>query len=118
MNENNMKEKKKTVLSTIAVVLLIIYYVLGIIAIICENVGTKIISSKENIELGQFVFFTLWMNLARLLALFIPLLCGLPNLILCIVGWIKEKRALPFLLCVTLPLFMWFYIFCLLGKGV
>ena len=100
-------EKEKRILSKIAVALLIIYYALGIIALTCQSVGSDLLISKENQELGRFLYHKIWDTLAPMLVLVIPFLCGIPNLIFCIVGGIKEKRVFPFILCVILPFFMW-----------
>lgn len=98
-------KKEKTVLSKIAVAIVVIYYLLGIAALVAQNIGSGL-KVQENRELFHFLYHKVWDNLAPILVL-VPLIGAIPNLVLNLVGMIRERRVFPFLLCIVLPIPMW-----------
>lgn len=102
------REKKRTVLSMIAIAVVVIYYALGILALVAHSIGMNM-HSEGNFEAFKFWHNKIWDNLSMYVVM-VPILGAIPNIILNIVGMIKEKRVFPFLLCIILPVFIWFIV--------
>lgn len=102
------EKKNKTILSKIAVAVVVIYYLLGITALAAQQYGLKLYE-QGNSEMARFFYNKVWDSLAPFVVM-IPLLAAIPNVILNIVGIIKEKRVFPFLLCIFAPIVIWFVV--------
>lgn len=95
------KEKKKTILSKISVIVVVLQYALGIFALVAHEIGLE---SKG--DAFQFWHNTIWDSLAPWLSI-LPIILAIPFLIFNIIGMIVEKRIFPFLACIILPFFSW-----------
>lgn len=96
--------KKKTIISKISASIVILNYALLVFALIAH----KIALGSKGAELN-FWHNTIWDNLSRFLTL-IPLIFALPFTIFNIVGMVIEKRVLPFLFYIILPVIAWIII--------
>lgn len=98
-------EKSKTVLSKIAVGIVVVYYALGVLAMFSRLLGTSMLDAG-NMDGFHFWFNKMWDTLSKTVVL-LPFIGAIPNIIFNIVGMIKEKRVFPFLLCIFLPVIIW-----------
>lgn len=95
----------KSKFAKITVILTIAYCVLAIISVACESIYTDLFSS--NYQLAHS-FYKAGSAMAPYILVVLPLLMVPTNLVLSIIGIIKSKKVLPYLLCPPVPVFLWF----------
>ncbi len=94
--------KKRSGISKITVLIVIIYYILGILALVAHEIGL----STSDYNVFAFWHNQIWDTLAPVITVG-SIIGVIPYFIFNIIGMIKEKRILIFLICFILPFFMW-----------
>lgn len=99
------KSKNRTILSKVAISIAGIYCIMGIVAVVSQSVGIKYYDEGKH-ELANFFYNKVWQTLSPFIIM-MPIIAAIPNVVLNIVGMIKEKRIFPFLLCIFAPVIIW-----------
>lgn len=94
----------KSAFAIINLILSIIYCGLAIVAIVGGLLIPGIYSF--NYDLGEVVY-AIGAMIGLLVMVFLPLLFVPANLILSIIGMIKSKKVLPYLVCIGVSIILW-----------
>ena len=94
----------KSVIAKVTVILTVIYCIIAMVSIGCESVYSNLYSS--NYELARS-FYAAGSTMAPFVLVLLPLLMVPASIVLFIIGIIKSKKVLPYLLCPPIPVILW-----------
>lgn len=94
----------KSAFAKAAVAITAIYCVLAMISIGCESIYSALYDS--NYELAR-TFYAVGSGMAPFILIILPLFMVPQSFVLSVIGIIKSKRVLPYLLLPPLPLLLW-----------
>ena len=94
----------KSIIAKVTVVLTVIYSIIAMVSIGCESVYLNLYSSNYKLAMS---FYEAGSSMAPFVLLLLPLLMVPVSIVLTIIGIIKSKKVLPYLLCPPIPVVLW-----------
>lgn len=94
----------KSTIAKAMVILTVIYCIIAMTTIGCEFVYSDLYSS--NYELARS-FYKVGSAMAPFVTILIPFFMVPASIVLSIIGIIKSKKVLPYLLCPPIPVILW-----------
>lgn len=95
----------KSIIAKVTVILTVGYCIIAMASIGCESIHTELFYT--NYELARKLY-KVGSAMAPFVLVLLPLLMVPTNIVLFIIGIIKSKKVLPYLLCPPVPIFLWF----------
>lgn len=94
----------KSAISKATVILTVVYCIIAIVSIGCEDVYSSLYSSNYELAMS---FYKVGSQIAPFVLIVLPLLMVPASVVLSIIGMIKNKKVLPYLLCPPIPVILW-----------
>lgn len=94
----------KSIFAKVTVILTVIYCIIALVSIGCESIYSNLYST--NYELARS-FYDVGSKMAPFVLLILPLLMAPANIVLFIIGIVKSKKVLPYLLCPPILVILW-----------
>lgn len=96
----------KSVFAKVTVILTVCYCIIAMVSIGCESVYSDLYHS--NYELARS-FYAVGSKMAPFILILLPLFMVPASLVLSIIGIVKSKKVLPYLLCPPIPVILWIF---------
>lgn len=105
----------KSRIAKVKVALTAVYGILAIISVICEMVYKALFSS--NFDLASRIFDK-GMFIGMLVMVVLPILLVPVNFVISLIGMIKNRKVLPYLLCIPVSVIFWIITTSVYGRYI